>query len=198
MSTRSIYHKTCPSCAAQIALGASQCECGYAFDAARDDAATPSDETTAQERELMREYLNARIDQAVGELTRLQTTLAADPKNLQSADRLMRAYVALHELRREFDAHSPRAADRPGAANDAPITSNGAAATDPARAFRLAQARKAEQIMSAAGMRTKECPHCHAVVPERAVLCFCGQSFAAETERASADVAPLDEQRTVP
>jgi hypothetical protein len=202
MSTRSIYHKACPSCAALVAVEATQCECGYTFDAALESADFETQDVSVQERELMREYLNARIAQAVDELTSVQTMLATDPKNLQTADRLMKAYVALHQLRRELDVQPPTTDASPGATNDAPRADAGdsaaspsAPAADPAQAFRAAQARKAEQVMNAAGMSTKECTRCHAVVPLRAALCFCGHVFARSDERAASSATPFDAQR---
>jgi hypothetical protein len=98
---------------------------------------------------------------------------------------------------------SPATEIPPSAANDtvraepASVERDAIPPTDPAQAFRAAQARKAEQVMNAAGMRTKECTRCHAVVPERAALCFCGHVFAqANEERAATSAAQLDEQRT--
>lgn len=173
MSMRSIYHKACPSCAALIEVETGQCECGYSFDSSQQSDQLP-DEFNTQDQELFREYLNARLAQAVSELQEIRSALVADPKNLQKAERVMRAYLALKELRQELDAQKIQSGD--GKTGDAGRAAEKTAA-GPTAAFRATQARKAEQVMNAAGMDTKSCPKCQAVMPERALLCFCGYSF---------------------
>jgi len=172
MSRRSIYRKACPSCSTSVELAATQCVCGYLFDASSLESGEQMDEPSMQDDELLKEYLQARIGQAVEELKGLQTALAADPKNIDKANRLMKTYVALHDLRTEFGSFSPD--------DDA----TRATSAEPGEAFRAAQSLKAEQVMKAAGMNTKACPKCHAVMPEQAALCFCGFAFTHD----SADV----------
>ena len=165
MSRRSIYHKACPSCSTSVELAATQCVCGYLFDASSLESGAQVDEQSMQDEELLKEYLHARIGQAVEELKGLQTALATDPKNIDKANRLMKAYVALHDLRTELGSFLP----------DDNATST--ASAEPGEAFRATQSLKAEQVMKAAGMSTKACPKCRAVMPEQAALCFCGFAF---------------------
>jgi len=152
-----------------------------------------------QEQELLKEYLNARIAQAVDNLESIQSALAADPMNLDKAGRLMKAYVALHELRTELDAlAAPADAATPVA--DA-ASAEVATSQQPTETFRAAQAHKAEQLMKAVGMETKNCPKCRTVLPQRAALCFCGFAFTsdagddarrAQSDSASAVQLPID------
>lgn len=152
-----------------------------------------------QDQELLKEYLSARIAQAVDNLESVQTALATDPTNLDKAGRLMKAYVALHELRAELEALS-ESADTTTPAEDAGSAGAETATSQQAtEAFRAAQAHKAEQIMKAVGMETKNCPKCRTVLPQRAALCFCGFAFASEAgndprrvEAASAVQLPID------
>jgi hypothetical protein len=204
MSTRSIYHKPCPSCAAAVVIEATHCRCGYAFDVQTTEADMLPDDQFAQEQELLREYLHARIGQAVDSLQNVQAALAADPKNLDKAARLMKAYVALHELRAEAQSitpvEPPQVATTPPvetvAESAAAIPSAEAGSDQDPTAFRAAQARKAEQVMKAAGMETKDCPKCRAVVPLHAALCFCGFAFShPDTSIAPADSAAETEDR---
>jgi hypothetical protein len=179
MATRSIYHKPCPSCAAAVSIEAAQCRCGYSFEMDTPEADMLPDDQLAQEQELLKEYLNARIAQAVDSLQDVQSALADDPRNLDKAGRLMKAYVALHELRTELETLSKPASDT------VPVTDTGAAtevaaSQHPTDAFRTAQAQKAEQLMKAVGMETKNCPKCRTVLPQRAALCFCGFAFTTD------------------
>jgi hypothetical protein len=182
MATRSIYHKPCPSCAAAVNVDAAQCRCGYSFEMEIPEVDMLADDQQVQEQELLKEYLSARIAQAVDNLQDVQSALATDPKNLDKAGRLMKAYVALHELRTELDALSVTKA------------AEAASSQEPTEAFRAAQSQKAEQLMQAAGMETKNCPKCRTVLPQRAALCFCGFAFTTDagdgTRHAESDSAP--------
>jgi hypothetical protein len=176
MPVRGIYQKSCPSCAKQVAIDADRCACGYSFVAGIDVAEVSEEDQLAQDT-LVEEYIHARIGQALTRLQSLQSELLMDPKNLDKAGKLMRAFADVRELRAELDEHRARAgrsaATQPSA--------------QPTQAFRAAQAQKAEQAMHDAGISTKTCPKCQAVLPIPAALCFCGHGFGVRSAGPTTD-----------
>lgn len=180
---RGIFQKTCPSCATHVSIGEEQCDCGYSFRADMDVAELPTEDEQAQQQ-LLREYVNARLAQAMDILENLHATLLADPKNFDNANRLMKAYADVRGLRAELKALSVPE-----------NTAESIGTTEAPQAFRAAQAKKAEVIMQAAGMETKECGECHAILPERAVLCFCGYVFSRTATNAADTSTSEDTQR---
>jgi hypothetical protein len=189
--TRGIFHKTCPSCASQVSVDEQRCGCGYSFLTDSELDQLSPDELLAQQQ-LEQEYIRARIAQAMGNLEVLNTALQADPKNFDKANKLMKAFADVRSLRAELTALLASSADligetakalQAGISNEAPAV------------FRAAQAQKAEKIMHAAGMATKECSKCHAILPERAVLCFCGNAFSQTDTETSANASIAAEQQ---
>lgn len=187
MSTRSIYQKVCPCCSALVALDADRCECGYSFEAENRETELSPEELAVQQ-ELLREYLEARINQAVAQLQTIQAALVSEPKNLDKANKLMQAFSEVRELRAEIEAQAAKVAAIRNAARAAreesgmesdpeDVESALATSLQPTPEFSAAQAAKVETIMRAAGIDTKECPKCHTVLPQRAALCFCGFAF---------------------
>ena len=174
MSTHGIYQKTCPACVSQVPIDEQRCHCGYSFLGTGNTEELTADELDAQQQ-LEQEYIRARIVQASESLEALRTALSVDPKNLDKANNVMRAFADVRDLRTELQALSSPNVDLIAATDKAIEASMSQQA--PA-AFRAAQAEKAEKIMQAAGIATKECDKCHAVLPERAVLCFCGYVFS--------------------
>lgn len=186
MSTRSIYQKVCPSCATLVALNTGRCQCGYSFEGENHETNLLPEDQAAQE-ELLTEYLNARIGQAVTQLQTIQAALVSEPKNLDKVNKLMQAFSEVRELRAEIEAQSATMAEIKKAARTEtgveknPVSETAAtpaSSLQPTQEFHAAQAAKIEQIMHAAGIDTKQCPKCHAVLPQRAALCFCGFAFA--------------------
>ena len=187
MATRGIFQKTCPSCAIQVPADELRCGCGFSF---RNDAAEESSGGDQAEQELMYEYLKARMVQAVETLESLHSELVADPKNFEKANRLMKAYADVRSLRTELKEMSPPPVETDIISAATKALAQVSMATEPPQAFRTAQAQKAEKIMQAVGMKTKECGKCRAVLPERAMLCFCGYAFAdVGADAASTDAA---------
>jgi len=201
MATRSISHKTCPSCAPPVATDTKRCNCGYAFDAAGGEYDDRTAEQALQEEELLQEYLDARIEQALAQLQAAQATLVTDPKNLDAADKLMRAFSEVRELRAERGTQAAKLAALKGRRTTVitedvePASATAPISSQPTAAFRAAQTAKIENIMKAAGIDTKECPKCHAVLPRPAVLCFCGFAFNAHAPHARGDQDPSRARR---
>lgn len=215
MAMRSIYHKTCPTCATLVEVDVKRCTCGYSFEfesQAPESDALPED-MAVQDEELLKEYLDARISQAVSELQVIQSALASDPKNLEKANKLLGAFAQVRELRTELETQTAKltaARDAARAARlergmeiDARLEDIPAApiSTEPTDAFRAAQSAKAENIMHAAGMETKACPKCRNVLPAQAALCFCGHTFshpaAGSPGHKHSAAAPLDYRKTI-
>jgi hypothetical protein len=194
MATRGIFQKTCPSCATHVSIDEQLCRCGYSFRSGIDAGELPAEEDQAQQQ-LLREYVKARLAQATQTLEGLLAALSMDPKNFDKANRLMQAFADVRTLRAELkdlsamadDVDLIEAATKALAATPMPA--------QPPQAFRAAQARKAETIMQAAGMKTKECGKCRAVVPQPAVLCFCGYVFSHTDSAVSAPANAGTEQR---
>jgi RNA polymerase subunit RPABC4/transcription elongation factor Spt4 len=186
MATNSIYHKACPSCAALVEMDVKRCGCGFAFEAQAQDDIMLAEDQAVQDEELLREYLHARIGQAVSELETFQAAMAHDVHNLDKANRLFKAFSHVRQLRAELDTQTAKIAETKKAAraaraargmtveadHETPTTS-----AEPTEAFRAVQSEKAENAMKAAGIETKACPACHTVLPQPAVLCFCGYNF---------------------
>jgi RNase H-fold protein (predicted Holliday junction resolvase) len=196
MSARSIYQKVCPSCSTLVALDTGRCKCGYSFEDEVQQTELLPEEQAAQE-ELLKEYLNARVSQALAQMETIQAALVNEPKNLDKANKLMQAFSEVRELRAEIEAQSAKVAEIRNAARaeldvenspSAEPAATPAASSQPTQEFSAAQATTVEKIMHAAGIDTKECPKCHAVLPERAALCFCGYAFA---RNAAASLAPI-------
>jgi len=61
MATSSIYHKACPSCATLVEVDVTQCSCGYSFETQSHESELLAIEQAAQEEQLLKEYLHARI-----------------------------------------------------------------------------------------------------------------------------------------
>ncbi len=194
MATRNIYQKACPSCATLIEVDVKQCSCGYRFGVQQGEDELLPEDVAAQEEELVKEYLDARVGQAVTQLQVSQAALANDPKNIKTANSVMRAFSEMRELRAELDAQTAKIAEARRIARAARIerglnvepstepADTAATSPQPTEEFRVAQSAKVEKIMRAAGMGTKECPKCHSVMPERAALCFCGYGFRNRNE----------------
>jgi hypothetical protein len=193
MSIRSIYHKACPACAAPISIGNERCHCGYSFAMATDaDAISEEHQQLIQDEELLESYLGARLNQAVVQLQNMHSLLIADPKNLDKATSVLQTLGDVREIREQLQQQSARVAEakrvargtaesadeKPASESIAADAPHAAASPEPTDAFRAAQAQKAALVMQAAGMNTKDCPKCKAVLPERAALCFCGNVFA--------------------
>jgi hypothetical protein len=187
MATRSIYHKACPTCATLVEADAKRCSCGFPFGAdVQQDEFLPEDQSV-QDEELLKEYLDARIGQAVSELEIVQATLANDPKNLDTANRLLGTFAKVRDLRAEIDAQAAKITQARNAARAARLkrglqvedeaSETTAVSADATEAFRTAQAAKAENALKEAGLETKFCPKCHAVLPQPSVVCFCGYNF---------------------
>ncbi|GEM_PF-1653972 len=188
MATRSIYHKDCPACAASVGADTKRCDCGYSFETQMQENQSLPEDQAVQDEELLREYLDARIGQAVGELQTIQAGMAHDSRDLDKANQVLRAFAILRELRDELKTQTAKIADAKkiaraarlergmpvDAEDDADATATSQAPTD---AFRAAQAAKAEMAMKAAGIDAKECPKCHTILPQPAVHCFCGYNF---------------------
>ncbi|HKQ30524.1 MAG TPA: zinc ribbon domain-containing protein [Burkholderiales bacterium] len=189
MATRGIFQKTCPSCTAQLSVDEERCNCGYSFRAEQ----SLSEEEQAQQQ-LQFEYVKARLAQAMSTLESLHGTLLADPKNFDKANQLMKAYADVRVLRTELKELSvpTDATDLIGAAAKA-LEESAQMSSQAPQAFHAVQTQKAEKIMQAAGMKTKECGKCHAILPERAVLCFCGYTFS-DVDTASTTVERSAEQ----
>jgi hypothetical protein len=144
-----------------------------------------SPEEQLAEQQLLQEYVKARISQATDDLERLHAALLADPKNFEKANKLMKAFADVRALRAELSELSTEMMQNEPTAMSTQATAG----------FRAAQAQKAQKVMQAAGMRTKECDKCHAILPDRAALCFCGHRFAQADTDASAQTDIGSEQR---
>ncbi len=198
MSARSIYQKVCPSCSTLVALDTDRCRCDYSFENEVQETELLPEERAAQE-ELLKEYLNARVSQALAQMETIQAALVNEPKNLDKANKLMQAFSEVRELRAEIEAQSAKVAEIRKAARaargelgvekspSAEPAATPAASLQPTQEFSAAQASKVEKVMHAAGIDIKECPKCHAVLPQRAALCFCGFAFA---QNDAASLAP--------
>lgn len=184
-----------------VETGATRCSCGYSFaDVQVDSSVLVPEEQALQEEELLKEYLDARIGQAVSELEELQASLVHDPKNLEKANNLLKSFAQVRELRSQRETQLAKIAEVKKAARAARIERGIAtniddeiasvmASTEPTEAFRTSQAAKAEAAMKAAGMNIKTCPKCRTVLPESAGLCFCGFAFT-QTGNNSASQRP--------
>ncbi len=196
MATRSIYHKDCPSCGIVVGVDVKQCRCGYSFQTP-EDKLLDEQQQALQDEALLLEYLSARLAQSVANLQMRQTALTSDPKNLDKANSVMRAFADVRQSRTELNTQAAKmdeskkavatvyAEPVTEASSDTTAVAAVASQQQPTDAFRAAQSAKAEAVMKAAGMVTKACPKCRAVVPERAVLCFCGHTFAAHAAGAT-------------
>jgi hypothetical protein len=194
MATRGIFQKTCPSCATHVAIDEQQCRCGYSFRTGIDVSELPAEEDQAQQQ-LLREYVKARLAQATQTLESLLTALSLDPKNFEKANRLMQAFADVRALRVELRDLAVIVDDKDLIDAAAKALAATPISAQPPQAFRAAQAQKAETIMQAAGMKTKECGKCRAVLPQPAVLCFCGYVFANTDAAVPATMNPGTEQR---
>jgi hypothetical protein len=183
MAISGIYQKTCPSCASQVSIDDARCNCGYSFRNDADASDLPPEELLAQ-IQLQQEYVKARIAQSMENLEVLHAALQADPKNFDKANKLMTAFAEVRGLRAELAELAASSAELTGSVKK---VAEPGMSSEPSAAFRAAQLLKAEKIMQAAGMATKECIKCHAVLPQRAALCFCGYAFSQTDSSASAD-----------
>jgi hypothetical protein len=95
----SIFQKDCPECAAANALQAQTCACGYSFDS--EDAG----EADAQQEQLYRDYLTARVAQAEAMLVMAREKLAVEPSNAYNSAQALQAEQALNTARAQLDAH---------------------------------------------------------------------------------------------
>jgi hypothetical protein len=194
MATRGIFQKTCPSCAAHVSIDEQLCRCGYSFHTGIDVGELPAEEDQAQQQ-LLREYVKARLAQATQTLEGLLAALSMDPKNFDKANRLMQAFADVRALRAELKDLSVMVDDTDLIEAAAKALAATPMSAQPPQAFRAAQARKAETIMQAAGMKTKECGKCRAILPQPAVLCFCGYAFYHSDTTISAPTNAGSEQR---
>ena len=145
MLSRGIFQKTCPACATQVPTDALNCDCGFSF---RNDDVESSGEGGQAQQELMYEYVKARMAQALETLKSLHNELLTDPKNFEKANRLMKAYADVRELRAEMREFSPSSETdvidaAAKALAQAPMT------TQPPQAFRagaLRDAHRTEQV----------------------------------------------------
>jgi hypothetical protein len=180
-ATLSIYQKTCPACLAIVSVSAARCDCGHVFAAGGEAAPDGQDEASAQEEELYRVYLAARIEQTVSRLEEARARLAADPHNFDRAREVMKALHELRELRAEEAAVAGAAQASTAAAAD------GTGSAEPTEAFRAAQAARAEAALTHLDqVPTQECPSCHARLPASCARCFCGYLFTAAAGNAPA------------
>ncbi len=206
MATRSIYHKACPACAALIEVSLDQCHCGYSFSSVIENGELMTEEQTLRDEELLTEYLNARIGQAVTELQTVQKILSEDPKNMEKANKLMQAFMQVHELRTELEMQTTKLEQAKEAIRvarqergeeglDVAIES-----AEPTDEFRTAQSAKAGKIMQETDIKMKDCPKCRQTLPEPAVLCFCGFRFSTgeSTLPKTAEEAPAPLSRSTP
>lgn len=170
MTTLSIYQKTCPRCLAILPVNAERCECGHRFQAGGETEPDICQDSSAQEEELYRAYLAARLDQAVSALEEARAQLAADPDNFDKARRVMKELHEVLQLRAEQAALGEPSST---------VATGDAGSAQPTEAFRAAQAARAEATMARLGQcATRECPVCHAVLPASCARCFCGHLFA--------------------
>ncbi|UCH53731.1 MAG: hypothetical protein JSW09_02745 [Pseudomonadota bacterium] len=172
MSSRSIFHKTCPECAAQVPVANESCDCGHRFVAS---IATNAEELPGQDEDLFRAYLQARIGQAVTALEYERARLSIDPKDFDQAYRVMRALHDVQTLRAELNVQGGNAVE--------PAAAAAGGSKRPTEAFRSAQAAKASKAMEVfEGTSTKQCPKCHQILPISTVLCLCGFAFRHDRE----------------
>lgn len=148
-----------------------------------------SSEEQAAEQQLLQEYVKARIGQAMDDLERLHAAVLADPKNFDKANKLMKGFADVRALRAELNELSAGTVDEVKKETAADMSAQATAT------FRATQAQKAEKVMQAAGMRTKECGKCHAILPDRAALCFCGHAFTQPDTDKSVQTDSVTEQR---
>lgn len=176
----SIYHKQCPSCAAQNPADADRCACGHTFTAGTDGVTAGSQEAVG-ESQLLVDYLAARVDQALADVESARTELAADPRNFKKAARVLRAAQEARALGDELNAQREYTTslcqslgiDNPTTPPVEPVQTERAG-----ERFTAQQAAKARQITAQfEGTETKSCPQCGTVLPVSSLLCFCSHRF---------------------
>src|SRR5690349_7714110 len=111
MAMRSIFQRACPACSTLVESDAKRCNCGYSFDTQSQENQFLPEDQAVQDEQLLKEYLDARIGQAVSELETIQASLTHDPKNLDKANHLLHAFAQVRDLRAELETQTKKITD---------------------------------------------------------------------------------------
>lgn len=193
----SLYHKTCPRCAATNSTSAGTCSCGYRFDQV----------DTSEEERLYAEYLAARAKQTAEAAITAEARRKAAPQDPRTAAEAVAAIQAAEQARKELSEQMDRVTALKVQPPTAPVAEaprpqntvktreppKVVAASAPAAQRHTPPARlvPAQPAPSKQAAKPQTCPVCSATVPAGRSLCGCGYSFAPPELPSLGEPAPV-------